>query len=183
MDGVRSRWSVLEVRSGWQRIRRHRERTGLWAGPVCGSQLHGHGFARQPVCRRHERGPDHANACAQEVTRAQQWKEESKVRLGKLWVGIAFCGLLGAATIERVAGGEQPPGGPANVTSIDKPMGVVFDQNGNWYIAEWHRNRIIKVDKRGITSIFAGNGDSVYAGDGGTAIKASFGLPHDTVIG
>jgi len=62
-------------------------------------------------------------------------------------------------------------------------MGVVFDQDGNWYIAEWHRNQIIKVDKRGITSVFAGTGASTYAGDGGPAIKASFGLPHDTVIG
>src|SRR5437879_834853 len=81
--------------------------------------------------------------------------------MGKLWIGVAFCGLLGAATIEKVAGGDQPPGGPANVTSIDKPIGVVFDQDGNWYIAEWHRNRIVKVDKKGITSIFAGTGDSI----------------------
>jgi sugar lactone lactonase YvrE len=103
--------------------------------------------------------------------------------MGKLWFGVAFCGLLRAATIEKVAGGDQPPGGPANVTSIDKPMGVVFDQDGNWYIAEWHRNRIIKVDKKGITSIFAGTGNSGYGGDGGPASKASFGLPHDTVIG
>jgi DNA-binding beta-propeller fold protein YncE len=105
------------------------------------------------------------------------------VRQGKLWVGLLFCGLLGAATIEKVAGGDQPPGGPANGTSIDKPMGVAFDQNGNWYIPEWHRNRIVKVDRRGITSIFAGTGDPGYGGDGGPAIKASFGLPHDTVIG
>src|SRR5262245_53325468 len=106
------------------------------------------------------------------------------MRMGKFWVGVAFCGLLRAATIEKVAGGDQPPGGPANVTSIDKPMGVVFDQDGNWYIAEWHRNRIIKVDKKGIkgiTSIFAGTGNSGYGGDGGPASKAaSFGLPHDT---
>jgi hypothetical protein len=108
--------------------------------------------------------------------------EENRVRVGKLWVGVLFCGLLGAATIEKVAGGDQPLGGPANVTSIDKPMGVVLDHNGNWYIAEWHRNRIIKVDTRGITSIFAGTGDAGYGGDGGPAIKASFGLPHDTVI-
>jgi DNA-binding beta-propeller fold protein YncE len=105
------------------------------------------------------------------------------MRLGKLWVGMLLCGVLGAATIEKVAGGDQPPGGLANVTSIDKPMGVVFDQNGNWYIPEWRRNRIIKVDTRGITSIFAGTGDSGYGGDGGPATKASFGLPHDTVIG
>jgi hypothetical protein len=105
------------------------------------------------------------------------------MRLGKIWVGILLCGLLDAATIAKVAGGDQPPGGPANVTSVEKPMGIVFDQDGNWYIPEWHRNRIIKVDKRGITSIFAGTGDPGYEGDGGPAIKASFGLPHDTVIG
>ena len=93
-------------------------------------------------------------------------REDNKVGVGKLWVGALFCGLLGAATIEKVAGGDQPPGGPANVTSIDKPMGVVLDHNGNWYIAEWHRNRIIKVDTRGITSIFAGTGDPGYGGDG-----------------
>jgi DNA-binding beta-propeller fold protein YncE len=105
------------------------------------------------------------------------------VRLRNLWAGIFFCALLGAATIEKVGGGDQPPGGPVNVTSIDKPMGIVLDQDGNWYIPEWHRNRIIKVDTRGITSVFAGTGDPGYSGDGGPAIKASFGLPHDTVIG
>src|SRR6202051_1731682 len=105
------------------------------------------------------------------------------MRLGKLWVGTLLCGVLSAATIEKVAGGDQPPGGPANVTSVDKPMGVVFDKDGNWYIAEWHRNQILKVDSHGMTSVFAGTGDKGYAGDGGPAIKASFGLPHDTVIG
>jgi sugar lactone lactonase YvrE len=106
------------------------------------------------------------------------------MRLFKLLVGSFFCCLLGAATIEKVAGGgDQPPGGPVATTSIDKPMGVVFDKDGNCYIAEWHRNRIIKVDTQGITSIFAGTGDPGYAGDGGPATKASFGLPHDTVIG
>jgi DNA-binding beta-propeller fold protein YncE len=105
------------------------------------------------------------------------------MRLDKLWVVMLLCGFLDAATIVKVAGGDQPPGGPANVTSVDKPMGIVLDQDGNWYIPEWHRNRIIKVDKRGITSIFAGTGDPGYGGDGGPAIEASFGLPHDTVIG
>jgi DNA-binding beta-propeller fold protein YncE len=62
-------------------------------------------------------------------------------------------------------------------------MGIVLDPQGNWYIAEWHRNRIIKVDSHGMTSIFAGTGDAHYGGDGGPATKASFGLPHDTVIG
>jgi DNA-binding beta-propeller fold protein YncE len=103
--------------------------------------------------------------------------------LRRLWVGLLFGGLLGAATIEKVAGGDQPPGGQANVTSVDKPMGVVFDKDGNWYIAEWHRNQILKVDAHGMTSVFAGTGDKGYGGDGGPAINASFGLPHDTVIG
>ena len=100
-----------------------------------------------------------------------------------VWAGIVVSGWLAAATIEKVAGGDKPPGGPANETSIDKPMGVVFDSDGNWYIPEWRRNRIIKVDTRGTTSIFAGTGEKGYGGDGGPAIKASFGLPHDTVIG
>lgn len=100
-----------------------------------------------------------------------------------VWAGILTSGLLAAATIEKVAGGDKPPGGPASETSIDKPMGVVFDTDGNWYIPEWRRNRIIKVDTRGITSVFAGTGEKSYGGDGGPAIKASFGLPHDTVIG
>jgi hypothetical protein len=103
--------------------------------------------------------------------------------LRKLWMGLLLCIFLGAATIEKVAGGDQAPGGPANVTSIDKPMGVVFDTDGNWYIPEWHRNRILKVDTGGVTSIFAGTGEPGYGGDGGPALKGSFGLPHDTVIG
>jgi len=33
------------------------------------------------------------------------------MRLCKLGLGILFCGLLDAATIAKVAGGDQPPGG------------------------------------------------------------------------
>ena len=102
----------------------------------------------------------------------------------KLLVGLILCGVLGAATIEEIAGeGKAQYGGPIAETSIAKPMGIAFDNGGNWYFPEWQRNDIVKVDKFGLTSIFAGAGASAYAGDGGPAIKASFGLPHDTVIG
>jgi DNA-binding beta-propeller fold protein YncE len=105
------------------------------------------------------------------------------MRCGYLWTGLALGGMLGAATVEKVGGGgTNPPGGPVNETSIDKPMGIAFDKAGNYYLPEWQRNRIIKVDTRGITSIFAGTGAKGFSGDGGPALQASFGLPHDTVI-
>ena len=68
MDGVRSGRSVLEGRSGWQCTRRHGQRTGLRPGPVHRSQLLHNGFARQPVCRRHQRRPGHKNGGGGELT-------------------------------------------------------------------------------------------------------------------
>jgi hypothetical protein len=62
--------------------------------------------------------------------------EEIERAIASIVDSALFCSLLGAATIEKVARGDQAPRGPVNLTSIEKPMSVVFDKEGNWYIAE-----------------------------------------------
>ncbi len=106
------------------------------------------------------------------------------MRISKLWVGVLACGLAGAATIERVAGGGTAAyGGPAIEVKIVQPAGVAFDKEGNWYFCEFRGQKIVKVDAKGTASIFAGTGQRSYGGDGGPAAQAAFGDPHTVAIG
>ena len=49
--------------------------------------------------------------------------------------------------------------------------------SGNLYIADYHNNRIRKVDTNGIITTVAGNGSAGYSGDGGAATNASLYSP------
>ena len=55
--------------------------------------------------------------------------------------------------------------------------GVVLDPEGNVYISHRSKNRIRKIDKNGIITTVAGNGQVGYSGDGGPAIEASLNFP------
>ena len=55
--------------------------------------------------------------------------------------------------------------------------GVVLDPEGNVYISHRSKNRIQKIDKNGIITTVAGNGQAGYSGDGGPAIEASLNFP------
>jgi sugar lactone lactonase YvrE len=55
--------------------------------------------------------------------------------------------------------------------------GIAVDPDGNIYISHRSKNRIRKIDKNGIITTVAGNGDIGFGGDGGPAIKAALNYP------
>jgi len=88
--------------------------------------------------------------------------------------------------ITTVAGngtyGYSGDGGPATNASLWWPSGIAVDANGSLYIADIGNHRIRKVDTSGIITTVAGNGNSVYSGDGGPATNASLRDPADVAV-
>jgi sugar lactone lactonase YvrE len=73
-------------------------------------------------------------------------------------------------------------GGPATEASFNDPQGIVFDKEGNAYIADNMNYRVRKIDKAGIVTTYAGNGSLGTKGDGGPAINAELGQPLSLVF-
>ena len=82
--------------------------------------------------------------------------------------------------ISTVAGngtaGFSGDGGPATSASLNIPIAVAVDGSGNFYIAEM-RNRVRKVDARGIITTVAGDGTEGFRGDGGPGTAARLNSP------
>jgi len=68
--------------------------------------------------------------------------------------------------------GFSGDGGPATGARITAPTAIVLDRAGNLYISD-AGTRIRKVTPNGIITTIAGTGNTVAAGDGGPAIRAS----------
>jgi sugar lactone lactonase YvrE len=82
--------------------------------------------------------------------------------------------------ITTVAGGGTSSlgdGGQATNASLNYPIGVALDTNGNLYIVDDHNNRIRKVATNGVITTVAGNGAANYTGDGGQATNATLNNP------
>lgn len=86
-------------------------------------------------------------------------------------------------TISTFAGtgqqGFSGDGGPATEAKIDNPFGVVRGPDGALWFCEYTGQRIRKVTSDGKIQTMAGNGQKGYSGDGGSALQASFNLPHE----
>ncbi|MBX7221172.1 MAG: Ig-like domain-containing protein [Blastocatellia bacterium] len=66
----------------------------------------------------------------------------------------------------------------ATATPITNPYDAVLDNQGNIYAIDNNNLRIIKVDGlTNVATVFAGNGNSGFVGDGGPALQASFASP------
>ena len=74
--------------------------------------------------------------------------------------------------------GDSGDGGPATAAKLDNPDGLAFDSAGNLYVADTRHDRVRKVDRAGIITAFAGNGNKGSTGDGGPATAATFDQPH-----
>lgn len=60
----------------------------------------------------------------------------------------------------------------AKKANLKMPAGVVYDEEGNFYIAEITGNRVRKVDPAGNMTTVAGTGRRGFSGDGGAAVDA-----------
>lgn len=91
-----------------------------------------------------------------------------------------------AGQISTLAGTEEAgfsgDGGLAVEAQLARPRDVAVDGEGNLYIADGDNNRIRRVDKNGIISTVAGNGDPGFSGDGGPAVQASLNNPRSVAL-
>ena len=79
--------------------------------------------------------------------------------------------------------GYTGDGGPAVQATLAAPHEIVFDKNGDLYIAERDNNVIRKVNmKTGIISTVAGTGKAGFSGDGGPGIMAVLNQPHSIFL-
>ena len=104
---------------------------------------------------------------------------------------ILLCSCLVLATasaaknweIVTVAGtgvaGFTGDGGVATEAQINNPFGVVRGPDGALWFCEYSGQRIRRIAPDGTISTYAGNGQRGFGGDGGTALAASFNLPHE----
>jgi sugar lactone lactonase YvrE len=113
--------------------------------------------------------------------------------------GTVFGRSVTAGNIYTVAGNEYNggdytgDGGPALAATLDEPIGLVVDPNGNLFIADYD-NSVIRVVPAADGMIFghpvekgnmytvAGNGDFDFDGDGGPALSAELYYPSDVAI-
>lgn len=97
-------------------------------------------------------------------------------------VGQGPLAALDPGNINTVAGdGDwiyRGDGGPATLSPVFLPTGVVVDAAGNLYLSDSNNNRVRRVDAvTGIITTVAGNGTLGYSGDGGPATAAMVSTP------
>ena len=78
--------------------------------------------------------------------------------------------------------GFSGDGGLATSSQLTAPSGIVFDSLGSMYIADTGNSRIRKIDKNGIITTVAGNGNSGFSGDWGSATQASLATPYGIAV-
>ena len=93
---------------------------------------------------------------------------------------------ISGGNITTVAGSGTPgyggDGGSATAAQLYVPIGIAVDSAGNLYIADFTNNRVRKVSAGGVISTVAGNGNSGYSGDGGSAVNATLNGPTDVAV-
>jgi uncharacterized protein (TIGR03437 family) len=74
---------------------------------------------------------------------------------------------------------QSEPAVSAPISAIEE---LAVDSSGNLYIADSADNIVVKVDRSGNSTIFAGNGISGYTGDGGAATSSSMNYPDAVTV-
>jgi uncharacterized protein (TIGR03437 family) len=94
----------------------------------------------------------------------------------KIWKinGVGIVSTAAGNGIENYSG----DGGAATAAQIDTPSNMVFDPEGNLYIADSANNRVRRVSPGGVIVTVAGTGVAGYSGDGGPATSAMLNSPE-----
>ncbi len=85
--------------------------------------------------------------------------------------------------VEIIAGGGQSEDDdiPATSARLRIPSDISFDSRGNLYIADSGACKIRKIDKEGIITTVAGNGNCESSGDNGSALQAGI-IPNSIAV-
>jgi uncharacterized protein (TIGR03437 family) len=89
-------------------------------------------------------------------------------------------------TITTLAGtggfGYTGDGAAATLATMETPVDVAVDAQGNVYFADQDAATVRKVNAAGIISTVAGNGTTGFSGDGGLGPSASFASPYSVTV-
>ena len=80
------------------------------------------------------------------------------------------------SVIQTLLGGA-PNNVPALAASLNNPIGIAVDPNGNLYVSVQGLNQVIRIGKNGTASAFAGSGAGGFSGDNGPATQAALNNP------
>jgi len=89
--------------------------------------------------------------------------------------------VTAGGTISTYAGttaGFSGDGGPATSAQLNSPIHLALLPDGSVVIADWHNNRIRKVDAGGTITTITGDGTAGSLGDGGLATAAQVSAPY-----
>ncbi|HSS35478.1 MAG TPA: hypothetical protein VLR93_04335 [Patescibacteria group bacterium] len=67
-------------------------------------------------------------------------------------------------------------------TSIEWPLGIVVDADGNVIFVDANNKRVRKIDGHGLITTIAGTGTNAATGDGGPATEAGLADPENVVV-
>ncbi len=88
-----------------------------------------------------------------------------------------------AWSIENLAGtgspGAEGEGGVASEAQMDNPFGVLLGPDRSVWFCEYGGQRIRRILPDGTLQTVAGTGERGYSGDGGSALHATFNMPHE----
>ena len=130
-------------------------------------------------------GPRRTVSICKSAAQGTQWTSmQPAIRflLLSLFALAASNSALAAKLVLVAGGGEKANAASGLEAKLNGPFGVDFDRSGNMFIIEMTGNRLCKVDRKGILSIVAGNGEKGETGDGGPAAKALLNGPHTLAV-
>ncbi|MFI9240790.1 NHL repeat-containing protein [Streptomyces sp. NPDC053079] len=102
------------------------------------------------------------------------------------WKGHRVRRIAPDGTITTVAGTGKPgfggDGGPAVEALVHEPGGLVVDDEGGLYLADYWNHRIRRISPDGVITTVAGTGFAGHGGDGGPALLARFAEPRGLAL-
>ena len=119
------------------------------------------------------------------------WVALAAVCLAGLWSSVGLAATVGptvtsSSTIQTLAGtgvgGFSGDGGPSATAQVNMPRDTAVGPDGSIFVADTFNNRVRRIAVNGTISTFAGNGTTIFGGDGGPATQASLYLPHDLTV-